>query len=846
MREKKEVVEVAVPAARSEAVPPATWVGRARLASGLAAAALVAAVVGALGPAEAVRSTYSWPPSKLPEATPSSLWYTPLLLIRHRPESISATVPCSRQPALPGADIPAYLLATARFPERNGGLAITRHGRELLVRIGRAPVTRIDVPAARRARGACVYRLRLGGGRWSVSGGANDVVLKGNLATMPVVSGLFSTLDLRHARHPTIVVTTAVHASRTTLRQTLAWTLVGLGVVAALALVAVERKPRPRAVARRAMRSAAKRARLVDAVVAIVLLGWWVLSPAFWDDGWVVARQGGFSDARGFSNYYAVLGTNLPNGYWLEWIQHWITQNSNALLVLRVPSLLCLMATWVLCRWILSRVACAYGDVDRVAVWALASTFLACALAWGMTLRPEPTTALLVTGSMACAVRFYERGTVLPLAIMTLLIPLATTGHHAGVVALAPLVAVAPALLRFARAKPATVATIAMAGIAVFIALVFVGSDTTQRWADATTTRAVTPSTDTWRDEHRRYVRLSHSTWATPLRRASVALVVLSLVAFVLRYRRSRRGLTDLPAITLAAGLLLLIATPTKWPWHFGVLIGLVAVVAGTEAAFLGKEAMRSYRLEIRSFLLVAALCVAALWSWSVRGVWNPLDLRTLDWSPALEAQLSLAALAAVLPLVLLVALVLGSMRDRERRHFYGAPARVGSWAAPVLVAPIVAFTMAILVTDAARTSSWTLARQNLDTLRGELGCGLADDALVNAPHSARTTVPLARVLERDAPALILPNTLMYFPCVQLPHLSGGVAEVPGTVVTPNTSVTPVRYLASPFYGLLDLYELDRLPWAGSNPPEEILVFTVDRQIPGAVQASPTMKTISS
>ena len=41
-----------------------------RAALVLAAVSLVAAVVGALGPAEAVRTTYSWPPPQVPAETP--------------------------------------------------------------------------------------------------------------------------------------------------------------------------------------------------------------------------------------------------------------------------------------------------------------------------------------------------------------------------------------------------------------------------------------------------------------------------------------------------------------------------------------------------------------------------------------------------------------------------------------------------------------------------------------------------------------------------------------------------------------------------------------------------------
>jgi arabinosyltransferase C len=106
-----------------------------------------------------------------------------------------------------------------------------------------------------------------------------------------------------------------------------------------------------------------------------------------------------FSVSGGFSAYYNALGANIPNDYWLEWAQHWLSETTNALIFLRVPALVCLLATWVLCRWILARLLGPVRGRADVTIWALTSVFLVGALAWGMTLRPEPVTALLTTSS---------------------------------------------------------------------------------------------------------------------------------------------------------------------------------------------------------------------------------------------------------------------------------------------------------------------------------------------------------------------------------------------------------------------------------------------------------------
>jgi hypothetical protein len=54
-------------------------------------------------------------------------------------------------------------------------------------------------------------------------------------------------------------------------------------------------------------------------------------------------------------------------------------------------------------------------------------------------------------------------------------------------------------------------------------------------------------------------------------------------------------------------------------------------------------------------------------------------------------------------------------------------------------------------------------------------------------------------------------------------------------VITPSTSATPFRYRASPFYPVLDLYDVRRVPWADSHALREVDAFRFDSRIPGGV-----------
>ena len=679
---------------------------RLRLAQALAFVGLIAALIGALGPAHEVRTVYSWPPAELPSGAPSRQWYTPLLLIRRQAEVISASVPCTLPPPLPKAAGPLTVLATARFAEGNGGLSMTGTGGLLVIKIGEDILGR--VPLSRGAVGAqgCTYRFTLGNGLWSIDGGLTDQKQGGALPDTPLVTGFFSSLDLRSGARPAINATTVAHASRASARQAIAWTLASVGLLGALLLVAVERKPKH--LRRRAgivARAAVAHAHPADGIVGAVLIGWWLIAPAVPDDGWVLTRLQTFSSSSGFSAYYNAFGANQPLGYWLEWAQHWLAEVSSALLILRIPSLVCLTATWLLCRWIMARLADDSSGRNLSAVWTLASAFIVLSFAWGMTVRPEPVVALLVTGVLACTVRFVDKPTPAPLAVAVSLVALAIAAHPAGIVSLAPLLVVAPKLARWGRAQPAVVTILTTSFVASVVVMAFVGSDIRLRSADAGTFRTFGDASSTWRDELTRYALMSTSVYQTPPRRAAVALMILAVLAYLVWRRRSE--LLNLPGASLAVSLVLLIPTPSKWPIHFGALLGITALAVASETTRLRLAANGSTDLRVRPFLVIAGASIAAAWSWWPRAPWNDLDLGTLDWTLGFEtSQLSLANLAALVPFAVLLLLTVLTIARGHRLH--RVPWRVASWTTPIVVIPALVFTAGLLIADTVKADGST------------------------------------------------------------------------------------------------------------------------------------------
>ena len=723
---------------------------RARLAQALAFVAVIAALIGALGPAEHVRTSYTWPPHALPTGTPSDLWYTPLLLIRRQPESIYARVPCTLPPPLSTSSRRVIVLATARYAEPSGGLAVTQIGDQLAITIGTRLLGRVRLGTSGSVPRDCAYDLRIDTQRWAIDGGPDQIEQRGPLRQMPTVSGIFSALDLRSGPPPSIDITTTVHASRPTAYQKVGWTVAVVGALSALLLVTLRRRPRPRTIAAAAVRGAVAHAHASDAFVGAVLIVWWVIAPAVSDDGWVVSRLRLFPESEGFSAYYNSFGANQPLGFWLEWTQHALSQMSTALLVLRVPALLCLAATWLLCRWIFARAATWSVTRGRATHWTLACAFTVGVFAWGMTIRPEPVVALLITAVVACTVRFLEKPSPTPLVVAAILIALAVSAHPAGILSVAPLLVTAPTLTRWARTQLAVAATLTTSAVALLMVLLFVGSDLQSRASDARTFRMFGDATSGWRDEVTRYASMSGSLYATPARRAAVALMLLAVLAYLLRPRARGHVVLDLPGGTLAVALVLLIATPSKWPFHFGALLGVTALALASETTRLRLRADRSRGLQPLPFLVIAAAAVAAAWAWWPRGSWNDLDLRTSDWTFAFESsEFSLSNLAAVIPLLLLLVTAgLAALVPGQRNRLRDAPWRVAAWTVPAVVVPVVAFTAAVLVVDVAKAQGWTLARQNLEALRGDEECGLADDLLIAVNGSMQ---PLPSADKRDA-----------------------------------------------------------------------------------------------
>jgi len=729
----------------------------ARVAVGvtLAVVASAAALLAALGPADHERSRYLWPPADLPLEKPTRAWAAPLSLVQREAEKLTVRFPCTPAPLLhpdSGAGA-ATVLATARHPDAAGGLALTAVSRALLLAVGSEAVARIPwPPPARRAPG-CTRVLAIDGTAWSLAGEDGVALAGGALPRVPAVTGLFSSVDL--GRFPLAVeVTTKVSGTSPSLRQQVSMILAMACAFVALVLVLPRSGRRRLGDIRRLLGRALSALRPVDGAIVAVLGIWWIVGPAFYDDGWVRARQLNYAVSGSFSNYYDTWGVTLPLGYWLEWLQHWLMLGSSAVPVLRLPSLACGVAAWAVCRWCLAQIVGPLEHGRGAARWTLAAAFLVGFVSWDMTLRPEPVVSLLAALVLAAMLRFLQAPSLGLLALAGVLGALALSAHPAGLVALAPVLAASQQIFAWVRQGSAalwtSLAAVVLAAGSVFVVLMFLDSDVGQFRANSDVVRSIHPTG--FGEELTRYSRLSGEEWGTAARRASVVLLLVAVLGYLTR-RASRSSLAlDLPSKTLAFSLALLVFTPSKWPWHFGALTALGAVALAAEVAHLSSGGLRDRaRWSLRPLAAILVVLAVSKWAWGLRTQWVTLDLRTLDWPPNAGEVLgfarrfsfvSLAQSLAVVALVLVVAAAV-ELRRGGRARLPRAPWLVGAWIVPIVATPLLVVTVGTFARDGFTGDVWTLSRQSVDGLQGESTCGLGDEVVVPRPGSIRalTTV---------------------------------------------------------------------------------------------------------
>jgi len=551
------------------------------------------------------------------------------------------------------------------------------------------------------------WTLQTNLGEWSGSGPPPriaEALVVGPTASDPVTEFVVSTRDL--GTSPTI--------------PQLLLALIAIASLAVVGFGLVHRGGAP-------SRSPAARWGGADYSVVMVLIIWWLVIPANLDDGWSAAMQHSFEFHGEISTVLSSGAAPLPFGYWFEWLSSLWTRPGMSPLLMRAPAIVVGVVTWAGLRAVGARLG-----VTVASYRLMAAAFAVGFGAWGVTLRPEPMVAMLAVFSVWCAIRFHEGGRGWLLPLWALFLALGVTIHPAGLVVAAPLVVVWRPMLSWLREGPRareTALASALFALTLLLILLFLDSNLGAK-LDAVGAHRDAAHGLTVVDEAGRYLDLGVAPYGTTLRRLSIGLILLPIGLRILRRGRPR-STARIPALSLLVGLAFLAITPSKWPWHFGGLIGVAAVAIAVESArhVPPPSGWRREPLSSRSIAAFAVMGTVGLvfLALSVGTSWAPFDLRVGGWWPGLDLSRPLTIGA-----FLLVVLVLCWLGWRGLAGSVGVAVLVVSVGAMALVA-------STLGLDAVRAEAWTFTQQNMRSLVGSETCGLGDEVSVPVPGTLLT-----------------------------------------------------------------------------------------------------------
>ncbi len=504
---------------------------------------------------------------------------------------------------------------------------------------------------------------------------------------------------------------------------------------------------------------------LTDGAVVGALLLWHVVGAISSDDGYNLTIARVSTDAGYAANYYRYFGAAEAPFDWYQWVLAHFAAVSTAGVWMRLPALVAGLATWLLLsRWVLPRLGRRLV-ANRVAVWTGAAVFLAAWLPFNNGLRPEPLIAFGVLLTWVLVEYSIGARRWWPAAVAIVVAMFSATLAPQGLIAIAPLLVGARAIVRTARGRrtdengAGTLAPIAacLASLSLVFVIVF-RDQTLATVAEAARIKYTVGPTIAWYQEFLRYYFLTveDSVDGSLTRRFAVLVLLLCLfgIMAVLLRRGGLPGVTSGPVWRLigatAVGLLLLTFTPTKWAVQFGAFAGLGGAL-GAVTAFtfsrVGLHSRRNLALYVTALLFVLAWATSGINGWFYVGNYG---VPWFDKQPVIAGQ---PVTSMFLALAIATALLAGWLHFRID---YAGHTEVENTrrnrvlaSTPLLV---VATLMVLLEVGsmvkgaAARYPNYTTARADFDALRSGLSstsCAMADDVLVEADPNAGLLQPV-------------------------------------------------------------------------------------------------------
>ncbi|MBV9353685.1 MAG: arabinosyltransferase domain-containing protein, partial [Mycobacterium sp.] len=627
-------------------------------------ARLVAVVAGIAGlllcimvpllPVKQTTATILWPQGSTADGHVAGITAP---LVSGAPRAIDVSIPCTAIATLPAAGgLVLSTLPADGFETGKSGLFVRANKDAVVVAFRDSVATVAPRPAV--AAGACSVLHIWANARGA---GADFVGIPGATGTLarekkPQVGGIFT--DLKVPRQPGLSARIDVDTRFITAPSLLKKVVLVLGALsvftAIAALAALDRRsghrlPRawPPLIARLLPgplhgphRRRANWWRvgtatwLADAGVVATLLVWHVIGATSSDDGYNLTIARVTPKAGYVANYYRYFGTtDAPFDWYLRMLSKLASVSTDGVWM-RLPATLAGIGCWLLTsHWVLRRLGPARGGLaaNRVAVFTAGAVFLAAWLPFNNGLRPEPLIALGVLVTWVLVERAIARRALAPAAVAIVVAMLTTTLAPQGLIAVAALLTGARAIARVIRRRQATDGLLApLAVLAASLSLITVvvfRSQTLATVAESARIKYKVGPTIAWYQDFLRYYFLTVEKNAEGSMSRRFAVLVLLLCLFgmlvVLLRRGSVPGVASGPAWrligTTAAGLLLLMFTPTKWAVQFGAFAGLTGALGAVTAftvARIGLHTRRNLTLYVTALLFLLAWATSGVNGW--------------------------------------------------------------------------------------------------------------------------------------------------------------------------------------------------------------------------------------
>lgn len=687
-------------------------------------------------------------------------------LVSGAPLALDVSIPCTAVATLPRSGG----LVFSTIPD--GGIDATRNGlfvratSELVIVAFRDEVAAV-APRDAVNTGAC-STLHV----WADVGGvgADFVGIPGASATVPVeqkpqVAGVFT--DLKVAAGPGLSARIDVDTRFITSPTFLKTALMTLGVLATLAsivaLAVLDRREGRRVPnAWRRFWRVGVATWLADAVVIATLGLWHVIGATSSDDGYNLTIARVSADAGYAANYYRYFGATEAPFDWYQSVLAHLAAVSTAGVWMRLPATLAAIATWLLLsRWVLPRLGRRLA-VNRIAVWTGAAVFIAAWLPFNNGLRPEP---LIAFGALfVWALVEYAIGArrIAPAAVAVIVAAFTVTLAPQGLIALAPLLVGARAVVQVVRTRRDVYGVLApAAAVLSAAALLFVivfRDQTLATVAESARIKYTVGPTIAWYQDFLRYYFLTveDSVDGSLTRRFAVLVLLLcvfGMVAVLLR-RGSLPGTVKGPVWrllgTTAVGLLLLTFTPTKWAVQFGAFAGLAGALGAVTAFTLSRVGLHSRR---NLALYVTALLFVLAWATSGINGWFYVANYGVPWFDKQPVIAGIPVTGMFLGLAIVSGILAGWLHFRMDYAGHTEVAntkrnRVLASTPLLIVATImVVLEVASMAKGAVfRYPAYTTAKANASALASGLSsssCAMADDVLVEPDPNAGLLQPV-------------------------------------------------------------------------------------------------------